>query len=108
MEALNVVSAFVFSQEVSLGQGSFTRIFKGYKTDVHNGEKHVTEVLLKELDVAHKNSWEVRTFRHKYFSKTDDYTHPYQQCSWIYLYILSTTSAFFGGNGLESLQSLGG
>uniref|UniRef100_A0A8D3D2R9 Tyrosine-protein kinase n=1 Tax=Scophthalmus maximus TaxID=52904 RepID=A0A8D3D2R9_SCOMX len=44
--------------EVSLGQGSFTRIFKGYKTDIHEGEKHVTEVLLKELDVAHKNCWE--------------------------------------------------
>nr|QHD18498.1 Janus kinases 3 [Trachinotus ovatus] len=44
--------------EESLGQGSFTRIFKGYKTDIHDGEKHVTEVLLKELDVAHKNCWE--------------------------------------------------
>ncbi|XP_039984309.1 tyrosine-protein kinase JAK2 [Xiphias gladius] len=42
----------------SLGQGSFTRIFVGYKTDVHDGEKHVTEVLLKELDAAHKNCWE--------------------------------------------------
>uniref|UniRef100_A0A7N6AIS6 Tyrosine-protein kinase n=1 Tax=Anabas testudineus TaxID=64144 RepID=A0A7N6AIS6_ANATE len=44
--------------EESLGQGSFTRIFKGSKTDVHDGEKHVTEVLLKELDVVHKNCWE--------------------------------------------------
>ncbi|KAF3690776.1 Tyrosine-protein kinase JAK2 [Channa argus] len=44
--------------EESLGQGSFTRIFKGYKTDVRDGEKHETEVLLKELDVAHKNCWE--------------------------------------------------
>ncbi|KAJ0032571.1 hypothetical protein NQD34_002652 [Periophthalmus magnuspinnatus] len=42
----------------SLGQGSFTRIFKGSKTDVNDGEKHVTEVLLKELDAAHKNCWE--------------------------------------------------
>lgn len=47
------------SKEESLGQGSFTRIFKGYKTDVRDGEKHVNEVLLKELDVAHKNCWEV-------------------------------------------------
>ncbi|XP_062251309.1 tyrosine-protein kinase JAK2 [Platichthys flesus] len=44
--------------EVSLGQGSFTRIFKGLKTDIHEGEKHVTEVLLKELDGADKNGWE--------------------------------------------------
>uniref|UniRef100_A0A8C6T5Z3 Tyrosine-protein kinase n=1 Tax=Neogobius melanostomus TaxID=47308 RepID=A0A8C6T5Z3_9GOBI len=42
----------------SLGQGSFTRIFKGSKKDIHEGEKHVTEVLLKELDVLHKNCWE--------------------------------------------------
>ncbi|XP_053178759.1 tyrosine-protein kinase JAK2 [Scomber japonicus] len=42
----------------SLGQGSFTRIFRGYKTDIHDGEKHKTEVLLKELDVGHKNCWE--------------------------------------------------
>uniref|UniRef100_A0A4W6CM24 Tyrosine-protein kinase n=1 Tax=Lates calcarifer TaxID=8187 RepID=A0A4W6CM24_LATCA len=42
----------------SLGQGSFTRIFKGCKTDIRDGEKHLTEVLLKELDVAHKNCWE--------------------------------------------------
>lgn len=42
----------------SLGQGSFTRIFKGLKTDIRDGEEHVTEVLLKELDVLHKNCWE--------------------------------------------------
>ncbi|XP_041647969.1 tyrosine-protein kinase JAK2 isoform X2 [Cheilinus undulatus] len=42
----------------SLGQGSFTRIFKGFKRDIHDGEKHVTEVSLKELDVVHKNCWE--------------------------------------------------
>ncbi|KAK1896821.1 Tyrosine-protein kinase JAK2 [Dissostichus eleginoides] len=41
-----------------LGQGSFTRIFKGYKTDIRDGEKHVTDVFLKELDVVHKNCWE--------------------------------------------------
>uniref|UniRef100_A0A3P8WN14 Tyrosine-protein kinase n=1 Tax=Cynoglossus semilaevis TaxID=244447 RepID=A0A3P8WN14_CYNSE len=55
----NIIKYEDLKFEVSLGQGSFTRIFKGYKTDVHNGEKHVTEVLLKELDVAHKNSWEL-------------------------------------------------
>ncbi|KAA8589465.1 hypothetical protein FQN60_012830 [Etheostoma spectabile] len=44
--------------DVSLGQGSFTRIFKGYKTDIRDGEKHVTNVFLKELDVVHKNYWE--------------------------------------------------
>ncbi|MEQ2271680.1 hypothetical protein XENORESO_007678, partial [Xenotaenia resolanae] len=42
----------------SLGQGSFTRIFKGYKTDIREGEKHLTEVILKELDSAYKNCWE--------------------------------------------------
>ncbi|XP_034035925.1 LOW QUALITY PROTEIN: tyrosine-protein kinase JAK2 [Thalassophryne amazonica] len=42
----------------SLGQGSFTRIFKGHKTDTRDGEKHLTDVLLKELDVFHKNCWE--------------------------------------------------
>lgn len=42
----------------SLGQGSFTRIFKGYKTDIRDGEKHVTDVFLKELDAVHKNCWE--------------------------------------------------
>uniref|UniRef100_A0AAX7TY96 Tyrosine-protein kinase n=1 Tax=Astatotilapia calliptera TaxID=8154 RepID=A0AAX7TY96_ASTCA len=41
-----------------LGQGSFTRIFKGKKIDIHDGEKRVTEVLLKELDATHKNCWE--------------------------------------------------
>ncbi|TMS20677.1 Tyrosine-protein kinase JAK2 [Larimichthys crocea] len=42
----------------SLGQGSFTRIFKGYKTDIRDGEKHVTKVFLKELEAIHKNCWE--------------------------------------------------
>ncbi|XP_057697878.1 tyrosine-protein kinase JAK2 isoform X2 [Corythoichthys intestinalis] len=42
----------------SLGQGSFTRVFKGSKRDIHDGEKHVTDVLLKELDSSHKNCWE--------------------------------------------------
>ncbi|XP_077462872.1 tyrosine-protein kinase JAK2 isoform X1 [Stigmatopora argus] len=42
----------------SLGQGSFTRVFKGSKRDIRDGEKHVTDVLLKELDSNHKNCWE--------------------------------------------------
>ncbi|XP_074524885.1 tyrosine-protein kinase JAK2 isoform X2 [Halichoeres trimaculatus] len=42
----------------SLGQGSFTRIFKGSKTDIRDGEKHVTSVFLKELDAVHKDYWE--------------------------------------------------
>ncbi|XP_074490739.1 tyrosine-protein kinase JAK2 isoform X2 [Sebastes fasciatus] len=42
----------------SLGQGSFTRIFKGYKTDIRDGKKHVTDVFLKELDSGHKSCWE--------------------------------------------------
>ncbi|KAM9763063.1 tyrosine-protein kinase JAK2 isoform 1-T2 [Menidia menidia] len=42
----------------SLGQGCFTRIFRGNKTDIRDGEKHMMEVLLKELDSIHKNCWE--------------------------------------------------
>ncbi|XP_068599747.1 tyrosine-protein kinase JAK2 [Brachionichthys hirsutus] len=41
-----------------LGKGSFTRIFKGYKTDIRDGERHETPVFLKELDAIHKNCWE--------------------------------------------------
>uniref|UniRef100_A0A8C7QIJ7 Tyrosine-protein kinase n=1 Tax=Oncorhynchus mykiss TaxID=8022 RepID=A0A8C7QIJ7_ONCMY len=47
-----------FCQSESLGQGSFTRIFKGSKIDIRDGERHVTDVLLKELDANHKNCWE--------------------------------------------------
>ncbi|KAJ8277414.1 hypothetical protein GJAV_G00074910 [Gymnothorax javanicus] len=42
----------------NLGQGSFTRIYKGGKTDIREGEKHVTDVLLKVLDSSHRNYWE--------------------------------------------------
>ncbi|XP_036376687.1 tyrosine-protein kinase JAK2 [Megalops cyprinoides] len=42
----------------SLGQGSFTRIFRGGKTDIRDGERHMTDVLLKVLDNSHKNCWE--------------------------------------------------
>ncbi|GAA6065086.1 tyrosine-protein kinase JAK2, partial [Tachysurus ichikawai] len=42
----------------SLGQGSFTHIYRGCKVDHRDGETHTTDVLLKVLDVEHKNSWE--------------------------------------------------
>ncbi|XP_056319936.1 tyrosine-protein kinase JAK2 [Danio aesculapii] len=42
----------------SLGQGSFTHIFRGSKTDQRDGVTHSTEVLLKVLDANHKNCWE--------------------------------------------------
>ncbi|KAG7282798.1 hypothetical protein CRUP_012187, partial [Coryphaenoides rupestris] len=42
-----------------LGQGSFTRVFKGIKVDTRDGEQHHTTVLLKELGANHdKNYWE--------------------------------------------------
>lgn len=47
-------------QKESLGQGSFTHVFRGLKQDQRDGETHNTEVLLKVLDVEHKNSWEVK------------------------------------------------
>uniref|UniRef100_A0A8C1MZE6 Tyrosine-protein kinase n=1 Tax=Cyprinus carpio TaxID=7962 RepID=A0A8C1MZE6_CYPCA len=45
-------------QGESLGQGSFTHIFRGSKTDQRDGVTHSTEVLLKVLDANHKNCWE--------------------------------------------------
>ncbi|KAG9270163.1 tyrosine-protein kinase JAK2 isoform X1 [Astyanax mexicanus] len=42
----------------SLGQGSFTHIYRGCKTHHRDGETYTTEVLLKVLDAEHKNSWE--------------------------------------------------
>lgn len=42
----------------SLGQGSFTHIYRGFKTHHRDGETYTTEVLLKVLDAEHKNSWE--------------------------------------------------
>ncbi|CAL8393463.1 unnamed protein product [Boreogadus saida] len=41
-----------------LGQGSFTRVFKGTKVDTREGEEHRTQVLLKVLDANHKDYWE--------------------------------------------------
>uniref|UniRef100_A0A671PRQ1 Tyrosine-protein kinase n=1 Tax=Sinocyclocheilus anshuiensis TaxID=1608454 RepID=A0A671PRQ1_9TELE len=40
------------------GQGSFTHISRGSKTDQRDGVTHSTEVLLKVLDANHKNCWE--------------------------------------------------
>ncbi|KAL2090326.1 hypothetical protein ACEWY4_015014 [Coilia grayii] len=42
----------------SLGRGSFTRIHKGYKIGSRDGERYVTDVLLKILEASHKNYWE--------------------------------------------------
>ncbi|XP_055023941.2 tyrosine-protein kinase JAK2 [Misgurnus anguillicaudatus] len=42
----------------SLGQGSFTHISRGSKTDQRDGVTHSTDVLLKVLDANHKNCWE--------------------------------------------------
>uniref|UniRef100_A0A4W4GEL3 non-specific protein-tyrosine kinase n=1 Tax=Electrophorus electricus TaxID=8005 RepID=A0A4W4GEL3_ELEEL len=42
----------------SLGQGSFTHVYRGAKKDQRDTETHTTEVLLKVLDAEHKNSWE--------------------------------------------------
>ncbi|XP_012694888.1 tyrosine-protein kinase JAK2 [Clupea harengus] len=41
-----------------LGRGSFTRIHKGRKTGTRDGEKYVTDVLLKILDADNKDCWE--------------------------------------------------
>lgn len=60
MDLINLFYAcFVSCKEESLGQGSFTRIYRGYKSDVRDGEKRQTKVFLKELDSVHRNRWEV-------------------------------------------------
>lgn len=47
----------------SLGQGTFTKIFKGVRREVGDyGQLHETEVLLKVLDKAHRNYSEVCVF----------------------------------------------
>ncbi|XP_066499600.1 tyrosine-protein kinase JAK2 [Hoplias malabaricus] len=42
----------------SLGQGSFTHVYRGFKKHQRDGETQTTEVLLKVLDAEHRNSWE--------------------------------------------------
>ena len=45
----------------SLGQGTFTKIFKGVRKEVGDyGLVHQTEVVMKVLDQAHRNYSEVR------------------------------------------------
>lgn len=44
----------------SLGQGTFTKIFKGVRKELGDyGLVHQTEVVLKVLDLAHRNYSEV-------------------------------------------------
>lgn len=45
----------------SLGQGTFTKIFKGVRKELGDyGLVHQTEVVMKVLDQAHRNYSEVR------------------------------------------------
>lgn len=47
----------------SLGQGTFTKIFKGVRKELGDyGLVHQTEVVLKVLDLAHRNYSEVCAF----------------------------------------------
>lgn len=51
---------FVFSQHESLGQGTFTKIFKGIRKELGDCEKmYETNVIVKILDKAHRNYSEV-------------------------------------------------
>lgn len=48
----------------SLGQGTFTKIFKGIRKELGDyGQMHQTEVVMKVLDMAHRNYSEVRSFK---------------------------------------------
>ncbi|NXK55318.1 JAK3 kinase, partial [Chauna torquata] len=47
-------------QEESLGQGSFTHIYKGVKRDQKEDEFYQSEVVLKVMDSSHRNCSEVR------------------------------------------------
>lgn len=47
----------------SLGQGTFTKIFKGVRKELGDyGLVHQTEVVMKVLDQAHRNYSEVSNF----------------------------------------------
>ena len=49
------------SQNKSLGQGTFTKIFCGVRKELRDyGEVHEMEVIIKVLDKAHRNYSEVR------------------------------------------------
>lgn len=59
---LHLYSFFLFFllKNESLGQGTFTKIFKGVRREVGDYDQlHETEVLLKVLDKAHRNYSEV-------------------------------------------------
>lgn len=48
----------------SLGQGTFTKIFKGVRKELGDyGLVHQTEVVMKVLDQAHRNYSEVCVFK---------------------------------------------
>lgn len=46
----------------SLGQGTFTKIFKGVRKELRDYGEHQTEVVMKVLDQAHRNFSEVCGF----------------------------------------------
>lgn len=47
-------------QRESLGQGTFTQVFRGYRTELGDyGEVHKMEVVLKVLEKSHGNYTEV-------------------------------------------------
>lgn len=48
----------------SLGQGTFTKIFKGIRKELGDyGQMHQTEVVMKVLDLAHRSYSEVCRFK---------------------------------------------
>lgn len=53
-------SLFTPQQGESLGQGSFTHIYKGIKRDQEEDGCHQTDVVLKVMDGSHRNCAEVR------------------------------------------------
>nr|XP_034959567.1 tyrosine-protein kinase JAK2-like [Zootoca vivipara] len=56
MENAADVASFFARQNESLGQGTFTKIFKGVRKEVGDyGKLYQTEVLLKVLDKVHRN-----------------------------------------------------
>ena len=66
LPSLLILSCFFFFfwlKNESLGQGTFTKIFKGIRREIGDyGQLHETEVLLKVLDKAHRNYSEVCIF----------------------------------------------
>lgn len=48
----------------SLGQGTFTKIFKGVRKELRDYGVHQTEVVMKVLDQAHRNFSEVGALLH--------------------------------------------